>query len=87
MNAKTIHVELTAVDTQGSTLLNRTVTADTILRDRKIETGNTVFSVIDLRLAVPVNMTDDVLQALRLGKVEIAIDSVNPAWVEQKAAA
>lgn len=67
---------MVASDNHGEVFLEKTVRADTILRPNTFHSGGEDFSVIDLRLAVPRRNTDEVLRALRLGKVEITSDAV-----------
>jgi hypothetical protein len=85
MNAKTIRVDVRVVDTQGCTSMEGQLTADTILRDNPMEISGVDYRVIDLRLLVRRELSEDLIRAIRTGQVELAIDSV-PTLVERMAA-
>lgn len=81
MNAKTIRVEVSAIDVQGSVVIeDLSITADTILRDGLRLVGEATYGFLELRLLIPKDRLDDVTRAVRQGKVEILIDSI-PARV------
>ena len=85
MDAKTIRLDLTAVNTQGEQVLSRTLTADTVLRDKEVTADGKGYRVIDIRLMVPRLFVDEALHALRTGSVEIVIDSVAHNYVAEAA--
>jgi hypothetical protein len=81
MNAKTIRVEVSAIDVQGSVVIDDlSITADTILRDGLRLVGGSTYGFLELRLLIPKDRLDDVTRAVRQGKVELLIDSI-PARV------